>query len=158
VIAQVGDEQDLVTNSAKQCPHCGYFHPIKDQSGVDTCERCKQPLEAPWSQLFRLRNVSTKRRDRITSDEEERLKMGYEIKTCFRFDDRDGLPLYRTAKVLTGEQELATLSYGHTATIWRVNLGWRRRANTGQLGFMLDKERGYWPAIRLWKRMMKTTP
>ena len=35
-------------------------------------------------------------------------------------------------------------TYGHGATIWRINLGWRRRTNQDQLGFVLDTERGYW--------------
>ena len=40
--------------------------------------------------------------------------------------------------------ELATLTYGHAATLWRVNLGWARRTNRDQHGFVLDVERGYW--------------
>ena len=43
-----------------------------------------------------------------------------------------------------GGEQLATLDYGHAATIWRVNFGWSRRANPEQLGFVLDTERGYW--------------
>jgi very-short-patch-repair endonuclease len=30
------------------------------------------------------------------------------------------------------------------ATIWRINLGWRRRQNPNVFGFVLDTERGYW--------------
>ena len=41
-------------------------------------------------------------------------------------------------------ETLATLTYGHGATIWRINLGWSRRKNKDQLGFVLDTERGYW--------------
>ncbi len=33
--------------------------------------------------LFRLQNVSTKRRDRISSDEEERLRQGFECALLF---------------------------------------------------------------------------
>ncbi len=39
---------------------------------------------------------------------------------------------------------IGTLTYGHAATLWRINLGWRRRANQDQFGFILDTERGYW--------------
>ena len=35
-------------------------------------------------------------------------------------------------------------SYGDTATIWRINLGWRKRRNLNERGFWLDLERGYW--------------
>ena len=36
------------------------------------------------------------------------------------------------------------LEYGPAATIWRINVGWRRRKQQDQLGFVLDTERGYW--------------
>jgi len=39
---------------------------------------------------------------------------------------------------------LGQLTYGHTTTLWRINLGWRRRRQRDQYGFVLDKERGYW--------------
>jgi very-short-patch-repair endonuclease len=39
---------------------------------------------------------------------------------------------------------LAKLTYGHAATLWRINLGWMRRKNKEQYGFVLDTERGYW--------------
>jgi len=39
---------------------------------------------------------------------------------------------------------LLKLTYGQTATIYRINLGWLRRENKAQLGFVLDVDRGYW--------------
>ncbi|MHB2018089.1 MAG: DUF1998 domain-containing protein [Candidatus Xenobia bacterium] len=39
---------------------------------------------------------------------------------------------------------MARLVYGHTATIWRINLGWSRRKIKSQYGFVLDIERGFW--------------
>ena len=41
-------------------------------------------------------------------------------------------------------QRFATLTYGHAATLWRINLGWQRRKNHAEHGFLLDIERGYW--------------
>ena len=56
-------------------------------------------------------------------------------------------PSRRTGQVAGADGErLATLDYGHAATIWRINFGWRRRENPEQLGFVLDTERGYWAA------------
>ena len=43
-----------------------------------------------------------------------------------------------------GTTPLAVLHYGDAATIWRVNLGMRRRDLTKPDGFVLDLERGYW--------------
>jgi hypothetical protein len=41
-------------------------------------------------------------------------------------------------------KEVAKLTYANAAKISRINVGWRRRANPSQLGFVLDIERGYW--------------
>lgn len=137
-----GDE--IVTSAVKQCTHCGYLHPSHTGQGPDLCERCNLPLELILAPLFRLQNVSTKRADKINSDEEERLRMGYEIKTGVRFAEYGGRPSQRTASILEGETPLATLTYGHAATLWRINFGWRRRAQQEERGFVLDIERGYW--------------
>jgi len=94
--------------------------------------------------LFRLQNVATKRRDKINSDEEERMRLGYEIRTAVRFSEHKGLPAYRPATVEREGNVLANLTYGHAATLWRINLGWMRRKVKEQFGFVLDKERGYW--------------
>ena len=41
---------------------------------------------------------------------------------------------------------LLRLTYGHAATMWRINLGWRRRKEKDIYGSLLDTERGYWAA------------
>jgi len=139
----VGDD-DVKTATAKLCPQCGYLHDIwGDTAGADLCEFCDAQLEAPLRQLFRIQNVSTKRKDRINCDEEERQRQGYEIKTGVRFADHDGKPSYRKAAIEhPTEGSLAKLIYGNTATIWRINMGWKRSEQ--QTGFILDTERGYW--------------
>jgi very-short-patch-repair endonuclease len=129
---------------AKQCPICGYLHPISNGDGLDRCERCGSLLEAPMNNLFRLQNVSTKRRDRISSDEEERLRQGYELRTAIRFADHGGVISARNAEIHFQGKLIGKLTYGNSATLWRINLGWRRRANPQQYGFILDTERGYW--------------
>lgn len=137
-----GDEP--LTHQAKRCEACGYLHPIVSGEGPDRCERCNTLLAAPLRSLFRLQNVSTKRRDKINSDEEERMRMGYEIITGVRFVDQGERPAYQTAMLEKDGTALVRLTYGHAATLWRINLGWSRRANKEQHGFVLDVERGYW--------------
>ena len=144
VILPVGEDDDVLTNTAKICPHCGYFHPIHDTTGPDQCERCEQPLEYPLRNLFRLQNVVAKRRDRINCDEEERLRLGYELRTGIRFPEREGRRSCRRASIQVNKREVGRLWYGHAATLCRINLGWRRRNNKDQTGFVLDTERGYW--------------
>jgi len=138
------DAEEMLIQTAKQCDRCGYFHPMQRPSDFDVCEFCNSTLGQPFTQLFRLRNVSTRRRDRINSDEEERLRMGYEIKTAFRFAVREGVPLYRKAEVVFGETVVAQLSYGAASTLWRMNMGWRRRRQREVRGFQINMDNGYW--------------
>ena len=147
---QAASERPLVTASAKLCPHCGYLHPVEDgRTDPNLCEHCQQLLDHPLTMLFRMQNVVAQRRERINSDEEERIRMGYEIKTAVRFPERIDRPGYRVAvaKVLAGDKPgapLLRLTYGDAATLWRINLGWRRRRPDSLPGFLLDVERGYW--------------
>ena len=94
-------------------------------------------------QLFRLQNVSTVRRDRINSDEEERQRLGYELRTGVRFaglnGDLSAAPLrYRAAASSSPPSPSATPRPSG------AYLGWTRRKNKDQLGFVLDTERGFW--------------
>lgn len=141
-ILPVGD--DLTTHQAKICASCGYLHPVEGAAGADVCERCSNPLPDSLQSLFRLQNVSTKRRERINCDEEERMKMGYDVLTAVRFSEEDGSPRYRTAEIVIDGETRFNLSYGSTASIWRINLGWKRRKNKTQHGFVIDLERGFW--------------
>jgi len=137
--------EGLATSRAKQCPACGYFHPITTGDGQDRCESCYALLDPPLTGLFRLQNVSTRRRDRISSDEEERRRQGYELRTAVRYHEtQSGELSARSARLMVGDTPVAYLTYASAATLWRINLGWRRRVNPAQLGFVLDIERGYW--------------
>jgi very-short-patch-repair endonuclease len=93
--------------------------------------------------LLRLQNVSTKRREKINSDEEERLRLGYELRTSVRFSEHGG-GANTTATVEHDGDVAFRLAYGQAATLWRINLGWNRRKDRDVRGFILDKERGYW--------------
>ncbi len=143
VILSVQDDE-LMTIKAKRCENCGYLHPISHGPGPDLCERCRTKLPQEFENLLRLQNVATKRKDKINCDEEERLRLGYEINTAVRFADRSGIAAQTTASLVEGEDQLATLTYGRAATLWRINMGWRQRANRSQYGFVLDEERGFW--------------
>lgn len=143
-----GDE--LVTHAAKQCEHCGYLHPmLSGGAGPDLCQRCGRELGGALSPLFRMENVSTRRTDRISSDEEERLRLGFEIRSGVRFAEHGGRIGARRASVQDETGALAELTYGDTATLWRINLGWKRRANKQERGFLLDTERGYWASNKV---------
>lgn len=135
-VPEVGvDENDnMLTRSAKVCEACGYLHPLDRGQTVDQCQSCGVPLGQSLNDLFRLQNVVTRRRDRISSDEEERQRQGYEIRAGIRFSENGPV----TATASFEGSEVAQLRYGHSATIWRINMGWRRRKPSDPPGFTLD--------------------
>jgi len=140
---RTGDE-DLQTPNAKRCTHCGYFHPLQGATLPDLCEHCGKPLSQEYRHLFKMQNVSTRRVQRINSDEEERQRLGYEIETGVRFNQLAGQQGFLVGQLFTESAEFAKLTYAHTATITRINLGWRRRKDKDRQGFMLDLEWGRW--------------
>ncbi|MFN8188063.1 MAG: Zn-binding domain-containing protein [Gaiellales bacterium] len=138
------EDNRLPTAAIKQCSSCGYLHPVASgDPGLDMCEQCGAPLDPPLVDLLRLQNVATKRRERINSDEEERVRQGFELRTGIRFANRDGVG-ERVAHVVSDGVTWGRLTYGGAATLWRINLGWTRRKDPSQHGFVLDTERGYW--------------
>ena len=147
VILPVDREDASIKRRAKICESCGYLHPLEDGPGPDLCESCGDQLEHEWPNLFRMQNVATRRRDRINSDEEERFRLGYELRTGVRFATRHGALSMRTAFLTNeadGEEPLVLLKYGAAATLWRMNLGWRRRKQKEIRGYLVDVERGFW--------------
>lgn len=143
-ILPVTDDLTL-TQKAKICASCGYLHWGGVVETLDTCDHCKESLPSARNNLFRMQNVSTRRRERINSDEEERFRQGYDVISGLRFPERDGQISCRSAEA-TGRDgaRLFTLAYGDTATLWRINLGWRRRKETDPDGFLLNMENGNW--------------
>lgn len=146
VILPVERENASIRRRAKICDACGYLHPLEDEPGPDLCQSCGHTLDSEWPNLFRMQNVAARRRDRINSDEEERFRLGYELRTGVRFALRHGVTSVRTALVAReGDQEpLVTLRYGGAAMLWRMNLGWRRRKQKEVRGYVIDVERGFW--------------
>jgi superfamily II DNA/RNA helicase/very-short-patch-repair endonuclease len=148
VILPVNPDQEkegLPTENAKVCSECGYLHQISGQIGPDLCNQCGAELDKPLTDLLRLQNVATRRRDRISSDEEERQRQGYEVRTSVQFTEHDGQSGKRSATVVDSDgADLLRLEFGQAATIWRINLGWSRRKEKDIHGFVLDTDRGYW--------------
>src|SRR5262249_31384401 len=126
--AERDDENRLPMSVVKQCSSCGYPHPVDpNEPGLDMCESCGAPLEPPLTRLFRLQNVGTKRRDRINSDEEERVRQGFELRTGVRFAERDGRGM-RVAHLVSEGSTWGKLAYGGGAPVWRGTLLSSRRA------------------------------
>ncbi|MGH2531692.1 MAG: DEAD/DEAH box helicase [Thermomicrobiales bacterium] len=139
-------ETDAITLTAKFCTRCGYGHLPPDHL-AERCRQCEKLLDAGaryFPNLFRMQNVTTRRIDRITSDEEERLRLGYELMVAYRFAEREGGLDFRRAALVDGAETIAEVTYAPTATIWRLNLGWKRRKDKEIAGFLIDPISGEW--------------
>ncbi|MEV0403001.1 DEAD/DEAH box helicase [Actinoallomurus sp. NPDC050550] len=136
---------ELVTGEARRCGECGYHH--APSPGLDRCEHCGTPLPIPMANLMRMHTVFTERRERITSDEEERRRAGFDIEISYRFHDHGERRGRLDAQVIDQDGvTLAELSYGDSATVRETNLGHRRRKN--EVGFWLDTVNGRWLAAK----------
>jgi superfamily II DNA or RNA helicase len=127
----------------KICNSCGYF---QSDPFVDLCENCQTRMDATTSNvipLLEMSNVRTRRRERITCDEEERLRFGFDISTQFRFAPAASGQT-RTLEGVTHDNAnnpLFRMIYGPAARIFRINHGWRNRRENG---FVIDLSTGEW--------------
>jgi very-short-patch-repair endonuclease len=140
------ESEELSKCVMRICSACGYGHVQMNGASPDLCQSCSQSLTPMGEirEMVQLQNVTAKRWERITADEEERQRFGYELVTAFRFTEIDGGLDARTAEIKANQRPLGTMTYGDAARIWRINLGWLRRQDQRQRGFVLDVERGYW--------------
>ena len=130
------------TEEARRCTACGYHHTIA--AGTDVCDSCGAKLGAKTYGLLRLQTVFTRRRERISSDEEERRRAGYELEASYRFEDHGERPGRVDATATTGGNAILELAYGDSATIRVANVGRRRRKEPDVRGYFLDTVTGRW--------------
>ena len=115
------------------CFNCGYFHSVDGQHR-DTCENCGTQIadangdQAKLNRVLTMETALTRRRQRITCDEEERMKYGYNITTHFRYAVQKRVKAQVNAE---NGSALLDLSYGETADVWRINRGSRRGKDKG---------------------------
>jgi superfamily II DNA/RNA helicase/very-short-patch-repair endonuclease len=135
----------LALRAVKLCPNCGYMHQDEDKH-AETCDSCGALLNGGRviEKLFRIEQVSTRRAFRITSDEEERQRQGYEMLTTLRFAESNGISQFTPIIYTADGQKTLEVKYAPSATLWRINLGWRRRKNPTILGFYIDVTTGRW--------------
>ncbi|MBF9317689.1 DEAD/DEAH box helicase [Mycobacteroides chelonae] len=127
----------------KRCNTCGYLHEGLD---VDLCQHCgaQFDIKSTMGNLMRLLSVKTRRRDRISADEEERQRAGHEIVTTIRFEPHGVRAGQLTSTITAADQHLGTMTYGDTARIRRMNVGLRRRKDKDIRGYVLDTVEGRW--------------
>ena len=142
---QAVEQAGLSTEEARLCPNCGYGH-FHQQLEHELCQACGTEIDGGLriDNLYRVENVSAQRVLRITSDEEERTRQGYEMHTTIQFAEADNQLRVLSADVMDQDHKLLTLKYAPAATVWRINLGWRRRKEKSIHGFNIDTTTGFW--------------
>ncbi|MCM2429193.1 DEAD/DEAH box helicase [Streptomyces sp. RKAG337] len=146
----------VATTDIKVCGSCGYWHDRRH--GADLCDSCGTPLTRILSRLMHLSTVYASPRRRISSDEEERLKSGFELRTFYRFNGGTGHrpgELGATAADTTGPT--ARIIYGDTAAVRVVNLGYRKRKHSADTGFWLNPVEGKWLGAGRAEALAETT-
>jgi hypothetical protein len=148
-----GNDTALVTDVVTICRQCGAGHFRSDPNDQDVshCRACGTALTDGSDivrNLYRIENVSTRPAERITVNDEERRRQGFELQTTFRWARREsGQSDVRAVVVKDAEGVAARLNYGPGAEISRINKGLRRRANQQQHGFMINPVNGQWAKL-----------
>lgn len=138
-------EARLPEQKARICGRCGYGH-FNDQLDLDLCIACGASLSEAKvvHNLFRIENVATRPVTRITCDEEERMRQGYDLRTTLQYPEENGALKMVRSEMRRADNPLAEMEYAQQAYIWRINLGWKRRKNKEIDGFMIDPLNGTW--------------
>ncbi len=139
---RTGDGSELATKDIYICSNCGACH----EGEVERCHACNNPMagEIPVKRTLRIDNVEAAPAERITANDEERVRQGFDIQTVFSWPKRNGQIQITQAECRCGETSPLVLQYGNSAEISRINKGLKRRANQTVFGFNIDPRTGYW--------------
>ena len=142
LLKEAGDRPDgrLTTQSRAICKACGAGHPGEHP---EKCHVCGLKLDGAIlvHNLYRIENVGTRPAERITSNDEDRKRQGFELQTTFSFE-RAGFASHQIICDPAGE--IATLDFAQAAQISRINKGLRRRKDKEKVGFFINPKSGVW--------------
>jgi superfamily II DNA/RNA helicase len=138
---QVSAGARLTTETAKICHECGHGH-YGDTLLSERCTFCGAPLDTKCqvANIYKIETVETKPKMRISVNDEERQRIGYELQTMFKIKKEETTE----SKIIYNGECFGYLIYYPAATLWRLNYGWRRRKNKNQKGFPIDPLSGRW--------------
>lgn len=137
-----GDGSELATNDIYICSNCGASH----EGEVERCHGCNNHMasEVPVKRTLRIDNVEAAPTERITANDEERVRQGFDIQTVFSWPKKDGQLQVTTAQFKCGDTSILALQYANSAEISRINKGLKRRKDQTVFGFHIDPRSGYW--------------
>lgn len=134
----------LATGTLYVCEECGAAHPEE----AERCHACNAGLGNvdPIRNVLRIDNVETVPTERITANDEERQRQGFDIQTVFAWPRRSGGFDVQSAIAADEDGPVLRLDYASGASISRVNKGLRRRREKSILGFEIEIATGRWAA------------
>jgi hypothetical protein len=137
------DGGKLATATLFVCDSCGAAH---QQHEPERCHACGAGMgdADPIRNVLRVDNVETERAERITANDEERQRQGFDIQTVFAWPLRDGALDVASALASDADGPILRIDYASGATISRLNKGLRRRKQKSILGFGIDPATGRW--------------
>jgi hypothetical protein len=139
---RTGDGSELATRDIFICSTCGACH----DGEVERCQACNTPItdKDAVKRTLRIDNVEAMPTERITANDEERVRQGFEIQTVFSWPKRDGRVQITEADFRCEDTSILKLQYANSAEISRINKGLKRRAQQTKFGFYIDPRSGYW--------------
>jgi hypothetical protein len=142
--ARGGPGGRLATGTLFVCNRCGASHDRE----TERCHACGGAMSDALiiHDVLRIENVETQAQERITANDEERQRRGFDIQTMFEWPERDGALDVRSADAADAAGAILTVDYAQGALVRRVNKGLRRRADQSILGFKIDPGNGRWVA------------
>jgi len=132
----------LATKDIYICSNCGACH----DEDVEKCHACGASMaqEIPIQHTLRIDNVEAAPAERITANDEERIRQGFDIQTVYSWPRQNGKLKTSKAEFTCEDQVILTLQYANSAEISRINKGLRRRKDETILGFYIDPRTGRW--------------
>ncbi|WP_334545058.1 DEAD/DEAH box helicase [Rhizobium leguminosarum] len=142
---RVMGEGKLATSVLLICDACGAAH---TNPNTERCHACSSSLAGTTriNEVYRIDNVETTPSLRITANDEDRQRRGFDIQTVFEWTGDNGSIDVRQAVARSSGEPIVTLDFGNRAKLSRVNKGLRRRKEKSILGFMIDPSNGRWVA------------
>ena len=136
-------EGQLPVQEVHICRTCGAAH---FENHHNHCHACGNPLASSLivKSLLRIEHVDTRATQRISADDEERQRQGFELITTFRWPERGGVLSVRTVQASDDLGEILAMQYGSATTVTRINLGLRRRKQRSVHGFHINPVTGWW--------------
>ena len=124
------------------CPNCSNVLRGETAKTAAACPKCEKPLtgEHPNPNAMQLPDMYAIRRLRITSDEEERMRLGYQISTHYEASDK-----IQEFDITTNNDLSLKILYEHNRRIIHLNKGTNRNQDDGQdAGFVLCSACNRW--------------